>query len=73
MEKIISEYINKLNGEIKSGWLETAAECKDFGDDTGCSYCKGVIAGLDVCIELLNKLMDKELERMANNMEGEKR
>jgi len=72
MEKIITEYINKLNGEIKNGWLETAAECNDFGDDVGCAYSKGVIAGIDVTIELLNKLMDEELKRMANSMEGEK-
>ena len=72
MEKMLSEYINKLNGEIKTGWLATAAECKEFGDDVGSAYSKGVIAGIDVTIELLNKLMDEELKRMAANMEGEK-
>ena len=72
MEKIISEYIDKLNSEVKSGWLETAAECNDFGDDTGYSYCKGMMAGLDVAVELLNKLMEEELKRMADTMEGEK-
>ena len=73
MEKITSEYINKLNREVKSGWLETAAECKDFGDDVGSAYSKGVAAGIDIALELLDKMMEEELKRMAANMEGEKR
>ena len=72
MEKMIAEYINKLNGEIKDGWLATAAACKEFGDDVGSAYSKGVAAGIDITIEILNKLMDEELKRMATNMEGEK-
>lgn len=72
MEKITVEYINKLNNEVKSGWLDTAAECKEFGDDVGSAYSKGVAAGIDIALELLDKLMEEELKRMANNMEGEK-
>lgn len=73
MEKITVEYINKLNNDVKNRWLETAAECKDFGDDTGSAYSRGVAAGIDISLELLDKMMEEELKRMAGNMEGEKR
>ena len=73
MEKITAEFINKLNSEIKAGWLATAAECKEYGDDVGSAYSKGVAAGIDIALELLDKLMEEELERMAASMEGENR
>ena len=73
MEKITAEYINKLNSEVKSGWLDTAAECKEFGDDVGSAYSKGVAAGIDIALELLDKMMEEELKRMAADMKGEKR
>lgn len=72
MEKIIVEYINKLNGEIKSEWLVTAAECKKSGDDVGSAYSKGIATGIYIALKLLNKMMEEELKRMATNMEGEK-
>ena len=72
MEKIISEYINKLNGEVKNVWLTTATECKEFGDNVGKAYSEGVAAGIDISLELLNELMEEELKRMAANMEEEK-
>ena len=72
MEKIISEYINKLNGEVKACWLTTATECKEFGDNVGKAYSEGVAAGIDIALELLDKMTEEELKRMAANMEEKK-
>lgn len=69
--KISNEYINELN-EAKNIWLTTATECKEFGDNVGKAYSEGVAAGIDISLELLNKLMEEELKRMAANMEEEK-
>ena len=69
--KILSEYINELN-ETKNVWLTTATECKEFGDNVGKAYSEGVASGIDIALELLDKLKEEELKHMAANMEEEK-
>lgn len=58
------ELINKLE-EMKQGWIDTAAECNDFGDTTGACYSRGVYTGIDDCIKKIEYMVDKELDRYA--------
>lgn len=64
MISILVEAINKLE-ESKQGWLDTAQECKEFGDFTGESYSRGVVTGIDDSIKKLEKMFDEELEKYA--------
>lgn len=61
---MLLEIISKLE-EMQEGWLNTAQECKDFGDTTGAAYSRGVATGIDDSIEKIKKMMDDELEKMA--------
>lgn len=64
MITILVEAINKLEDK-KQGWLDTAAECEDFGDTAGAGYSRGVVAGIDDSIKELEKLFNEELEKYA--------
>lgn len=64
MITILVEAIDKLKDK-KQSWLDTAAECEEFGDTTGAGYSRGVATGIDESIKTLEKLFDTELEKMA--------
>lgn len=42
-------------------------------DKISMAYNKGVLKGLDIALQILYDMRDKEIETMAANMEGEKR
>ena len=64
MFSMLVEAINKLE-EKKQGWIDTAAECEEFGDTTGAGYSRGVASGIDESIKTLEKLFNEELEKYA--------
>jgi len=70
--KILSEYIEmmtELKIDVKKD-LDFSTTCDD---KISVAYNKGVINGISKAIEILNGMLDRELETMAVNMEGEKR
>ena len=69
--KILSEFIEKITEnriEIKKDY-DFSNECDDI---VAIAYNKGALYSLDLTIQILNDMLDKEIETMAANMEGEK-
>lgn len=61
---MLLEIISKLE-EMQKDWLDTAKECKEFGDTTGAAYSRGVVTGINDSIEKIKKMLDDELKKMA--------
>lgn len=64
MFSILVEAIDKLKDK-RQGWLDTVAECEEFGDTTGAGFSRGVATGIDESIKTLEKLFDEELNKYA--------
>ena len=68
---IILEYIENIEKKIEEHEDEFEFASNRLAT-TEMIYEKGVLKGLQMAIEELNKKLDEELKNMAANMEGEK-
>ena len=68
---LILEYIENIDKKIEEHEDEYEFALNRLAP-TEMIYEKGVLKGLKIAIEELNKKLDEELKNMAANMEGEK-